>query len=551
MRRRLLITLLVIVVAPLAVLAWLGVQLVRDEREMVRHRFREIIAAKLGDVAGLVDAQVAARERELMAGEGLSMLSPDELRARAFRSGLVRQFFVLDATGELVYPAPDAPATEAERDFLLRTREVWINKAIPGPAGEQRARAMPQQAAQSKMAQQAAFPPAPALPGKGWHTWYWSNGLNLIFWWRDDADAVVGAELNRARFIADVLAALPDTPGIEGAAPVEERIALLDAQGAGLYQWGVYEPAGADEPVVEVRLNPPLSAWRLTYYAPDAAIEGAFQRTTWFGLGLGLAVLAAALIGLATYFYRESARDMREAAQRVSFVNQVSHELKTPLTNIRMYAEMLDDELGGDEEEPARARLHVIVSESRRLSRLIGNVLTFGRRQRSALTPHRTRGNVDAVVRAVIDQFDENLGRHGVAAHFTAGAARDAEFDQDVLAQIVGNLLSNVEKYALSGDRVDVETRQEGDTVTVCVADSGPGIPAEHRARVFEPFYRVSNRVNDGVAGTGIGLAIARDLARLHGGDLVLESGGGGGARFTLRIHARPMMEDDHESAGG
>ena len=209
--------------------------------------------------------------------------------------------------------------------------------------------------------------------------------------------------------------------------------------------------------------------------------------------------------------------------------------LKTPLTSIRMYAEMLETDLGEDAEKPKR-HLDIIVSESQRLSRLIGNVLSFSRKQRSALKLHRAVGDVDDVLREVLEHFDAALRARGIKVVFSGTANRPAEFDRDALEQIVGNLLSNVEKYAAGADRVEVVSAQESGMVTITVADNGPGIPLREQRRIFEPFHRVSSKLTDGVAGTGIGLAIARDLARLHGGDLTLEPSRQG-ACFKLVLH--------------
>jgi signal transduction histidine kinase len=235
------------------------------------------------------------------------------------------------------------------------------------------------------------------------------------------------------------------------------------------------------------------------------------------------AALALMVVTLAVYFYRESARGMREAAQRVSFVNQVSHELKTPLTNLRLYAELLASRLpAGD--GTSHEYVEVLVSESRRLSRLIGNVLTFAKEQRNGIDLHMRPGVIDDAVSCVLDHFRPSLESAGVAVEFYAGAGQRVCFDSDALDQILGNLFGNVEKYAVGGGRMNVVTRHVGGETWITVADSGPGIPQDQRERVFAPFVRLSDRPSDGVAGTGIGLGIARGLARLHGGDLTLEA---------------------------
>jgi signal transduction histidine kinase len=236
---------------------------------------------------------------------------------------------------------------------------------------------------------------------------------------------------------------------------------------------------------------------------------------------------------------------MRDAAQRVSFVNQVSHELKTPLTNIRLYAELLEQNLP-DEGESAR-QLGVIVSESQRLSRLIGNVLTFARSQNDKLALHPSRGSVDACIRFVLDHFEAVLEARGVRSAFDGHAGADVEFDRDAVEQILGNLFSNVEKYAASGGVLEIASRQDGDWTTVAVRDRGPGVPKGQEERIFKPFHRLSNRLSDGVTGTGIGLAIARDLARKHGGDLTVTPSNSG-ACFVVKLRT-PLARAGEGSA--
>ena len=165
-------------------------------------------------------------------------------------------------------------------------------------------------------------------------------------------------------------------------------------------------------------------------------------------------------------------------------------------------------------------------------------MLTFGRKQRSALALHRAPGCVDDAVRDILAHFEAPLSAKGIAMAFAPGAGETVKFDRDVLEQILGNLLNNVEKYAIGADRVAISSTQDGDHVSITVADTGPGVPAERGGEGVPPVLPgVSDRLTDGVAGTGIGLAIARDLARLHGGDLTLERASAG-ACFHVTIHA-------------
>ncbi len=268
----------------------------------------------------------------------------------------------------------------------------------------------------------------------------------------------------------------------------------------------------------------PLSSWTLEYAgtSPSAAAAG-------FGLLLLLGSLGLVLIGLALYLYREQTRELREAARKVEFVSQVSHELKTPLTNIRMYAELLDEQL--EDAPQQRNYLGIIISESQRLGRLIGNVLNFSR------TPalHVSEVEIDALVRQTLDHFLPGFRSRGLEVHTDLQAGISIHSDADMLEQILNNLLSNVEKYAASGGAVDVATRVADGQLLVSVRDHGAGIPAAERRKIFEPFYRIDNSLTEGVSGTGIGLTIARQQAGRLGGELLV-SDARPGARFTLKL---------------
>jgi signal transduction histidine kinase len=552
LKPRLIVMLVLIVALPLALVAWLGARMSRNERQMVQLRVEELLVSRLRDVDADIQDVLARQSRVLLQLQGLADRSPGELRDLGSSLPEVSHLFVLDQLGALVYPVPAAPLTDNERAFLERTRDIWLDRQLP-PRGEEGQAPVQQQMAQQASAPRPTAQMASPKPGSksgyraaasqgaavsadsGWYAWFWRNGVNLLYWWRESGGRIAGAELNRGRMLSEIINALPVTDP-RNPTLAEGRIVLRGAQGESLYQWGLYEPGENEAPRASLMLSPPLSSWRLDHYASARMAAPDMGRSVYFNVFSAAAALLLAVVALAAYFYRENTRELREAGQRISFVNQVSHELKTPLTNIRMYAEMLEGEL--DDAEPRiRKRLGVITSESQRLSRLIGNVLTFSRKQRSALRLRRSPGVVDAVLRNTLEHCTAPLRAKGMEVIFEANAPHMAEFDADAVEQVAGNLLSNVEKYASTGTFVRVVSRQDGDWIAVSVADDGPGIPLRERRRVFEPFYRVSNRLTDGVAGTGIGLAIARDLARLHGGDLVLDDSPAG-ACFTFSFHA-------------
>ena len=513
MKLRIVIVLLVAVLAPIAALAWLGTRLANDESEMVRHRFDELVRGELAGVESSLGRVLERWQRDLARATDVTDVDPAALRDRARSERAVRQLFVLGADRKMLFPPPEGDRTDEEEAFLVRTRALW-------DAGEGFVRPADGGA------------PGAGTGDQGWYSWYWGAGLHLLWWKHDAAGRVVGAEVDRSALMADLVGELPSTDDGDPAA-FRGRIRLVDGNGATLYGWGARDPGDGEAPRVVRELGAPLASWRLEYFPADGALDAAFGRTARLALLAGLAALALVVAGLAAYVLREGGREVRDAQQRVSFVNQVSHELKTPLTSIRMYAELLDDRLE-DDDEVSRRHVKVIVSESRRLSRLIANVLSFARQGRGKLSVHPAPARVDDVVADVVAQFRPQLAARGVDIDYHPGAGPDEVLlDADALGQVLGNLLGNVEKYAADTGRVDLTTRRDGDRTTIEVADRGPGIPAWARRRVFEPFYRVSARVADGVAGTGIGLSISRELARRHGGDLTLEPADAG-ARFRL-----------------
>lgn len=209
---------------------------------------------------------------------------------------------------------------------------------------------------------------------------------------------------------------------------------------------------------------------------------------------------------------------------------------------MRLYAELLAERLPDDDPKAARFAA-VIIDESRRLGRMIENVLVFGRRQRRALELRPAAAVVDEVVTEMLETFRPGLEERGLALESSLEAPARVLVDADALGQILGNLVGNAEKYAAGGGWLGVLTRQEAGRTTLEVRDRGPGIPPTERERVFRPFHRLHDSAREGVSGTGIGLTIARDLARLHGGDLTVEPSEQG-ACFRIVLET-PFAEGD------
>ena len=533
MKPKLTIVLVLIVITPLAIVGWLGARIVQDEQVVLEHQLRELMLGQLRAVDTVLGRSLERYEQAVLDEMRPFSLDPEELRRRGRQSPYVVQYYVLDDEGRLLFPpvGRQAGVTASERESLRRTAQIWDSGVLAGTGGageNSEGAAMSRRPSLLPVSEQSSSTPAirprpatsatkaPAQPqssdtpaSTGWHVWYWGDGIQMMLWARD-GQRTHAAEINRARLLADLIAELPETDVL---APelAEGRIRLADSAGRLLYQWGSFEAGDDAQPIASLAVGAPLGAWSLQYHAPASVFGSAAAGGFLLNLAAALAVLGAAVIGLSYYFYREQSREMNEAAQRVSFVNQVSHELKTPLTNIRMYAELLEKD----------------------------NVLTFSRKQREALELRRNPGVVDDVLRGVLDHFRPALDAKQIEVEFKPDAGESVSMDADAVEQIVGNLISNVEKYGAEGKHMEISSRRDGDTVAITVADLGPGLPSRERQRIFQPFYRVSNALTEGVSGTGMGLAISRDLARLHGGDLELVPSQRG-ARFRVTLDCPP-----------
>ncbi len=261
----------------------------------------------------------------------------------------------------------------------------------------------------------------------------------------------------------------------------------------------------------------------------------------------GAWALAGLLAGGGWLAFRQQRRALRLAEERVTFVNRVSHELRTPVTNMRLNLDLLRDHLDPAAHGASR-RLALVSEEAQRLGRLVDNVLTFSRLDRGPLMLPERLACPDEVIRDVLEQFTPALARRGIEATHVGLATRPIPLAIDTLAQILANLVSNVEKYAASGGLLRVESRLVESRLVITVEDHGPGIPAAARERIFRPFERLSDRVDEGASGAGLGLAIARDLAERLGGRLCLAPSPQG-ARFELTLPVASSPSSPPQSA--
>jgi len=280
---------------------------------------------------------------------------------------------------------------------------------------------------------------------------------------------------------------------------------------------------------VQVTLRPDIA---------DKLVIGGLPRSR-LPFVLGVLLLTAGLIVTALVQLR---REYDLARLRTDFVSGVSHELRTPLAQIRMFGETLL--LGRVRSDAERRRsLEIIDQEARRLTHLVENLLHFSRSERQAhrVAPEPTW--MAPLIRSVVEAFAPLAVPRRVRLRADIADGVVAAVDPEAFRQMLLNLLDNAVKYGPEDQSVTVTLAppDAAGRVRVTVDDQGPGIPPAERERIWERFWRLERDRGSAVAGTGIGLAVVRELAALHRGRAWIEdppAGHGGGARFVLEVPA-------------
>ncbi len=373
--------------------------------------------------------------------------------------------------------------------------------------------------------------------------------LEIIFWLRPaQAPQMLFGCLIEAEDLRDLwTTALPEAPVASSSDPFgrgrgpEFILALLDDKTRPV---ATQPPKsnGRDwkRPFVASEIGEALPHWEAALYLqrPEQLQESArvVRRTLVFLIAVALGIIALGGWLVAA----DVRRQLALAQQKTDFVSNVSHELKTPLTSIRMFAELMQNGRGESAAKHPQY-LRIIMVEAERLTRLINNVLDFARLERKQKQFDKRPLDLHAVIERTWEGHELHLQESGFTTRWQgAPGPYPVVGDEDALAQILVNLLSNAEKY--SGERKDVELHSYIDAGHACVSvlDRGFGVPSGDERKIFESFYRAHDSLSSGIQGSGLGLTLAQQLAREHGGEILYQPRPDGGSNFTLRI---PLSE--------
>ena len=260
---------------------------------------------------------------------------------------------------------------------------------------------------------------------------------------------------------------------------------------------------------------------------------------------IALFLIAAGLLTVALVQLR---RQQELARLRTEFVSGVSHELRTPLAQIRWFAELLH--MGKLRSEDERVRSAAIIDqEARRLTYLVENVLNFSRGEKGTNRISPSPADFDREIAEALELFGPLARARKMSIETALNANAVVSLDRDALRQVILNLLDNAVKYGPPGQTITVGSEVAGDRARVWVEDEGPGIPRDERMRVWEPYVRLNREGESVTGGSGIGLAVVRELVTLHGGRTRAESAPGGGARLVIELPlAQPIVTDPPDS---
>jgi signal transduction histidine kinase len=260
-----------------------------------------------------------------------------------------------------------------------------------------------------------------------------------------------------------------------------------------------------------------------------------------FYLG-ALALVVGTTLFSAYLLWRDVNREVQLAEMRSHFVSAVSHELKTPLATIRMFADTL--RMGRPSREEAKAEyLDTIVNESERLSRLLNNVLDFSRIERGTKTYNREPHSLSEILRSTVRAMEYPAEQHGfqIHVHMEEGVP-PVPVDRDAIEQAILNLLANAMKYSGDSRDIDLRLKRAHGQAVVEVADRGVGIEEEERERIFQQFHRIQSTENQQISGTGLGLTLVRHIVEGHRGYVTVDSAVGEGSTFAIHL---PLEADE------
>ncbi len=362
--------------------------------------------------------------------------------------------------------------------------------------------------------------------------------LILLFWARDEEGNTVGCVIDEEELHERIISLLPNVYS-----PVR-ILTVLDEHGRPLV---TPTPAPGEEerdwrrPFVAREISETLPRWEVAAYLTDPGIissRASFMALIMWAL---IVILFVSIAGGGGLVLKTLQNEMNLARQKTTFVANVSHELKTPLTSIRMFAEMLREKRQPDKKKQRRY-LDLMVSETERLTRLINNVLDFSQLEQDRKSYTLKVVDIVRLTENMLESQRVRFEHNGFEVHFSCDdRPLKVKADEDAIKQTLLNLLSNAEKYSEARKVIEIVVSQEENHALIDIKDRGKGIPPKHAGKIFKEFYRVDDSLTARVRGTGLGLSISLRIIRDHNGEILYFPRDEGGSVFQVKL---PLAEE-------
>jgi len=266
----------------------------------------------------------------------------------------------------------------------------------------------------------------------------------------------------------------------------------------------------------------------------EGLIRELVRRRSWIYGIASVLLLVAMVLGVALIL-RDIAREKHLARLRSDFISNVTHELKTPLTSIRMYAESIM--MGRIKSATGQKDyLSVVVNESERLKRMINNILEFSKMEKHKQEYHPIETRLSEILLKSIKDMNYWIEEKGFKLKTEIDRDITVEVDPDRFHQVYTNLLSNAIKYSGDSRKITIRLFRNSNSVITEVEDEGIGIAKENQVKIFEEFYRVDRQESGDITGTGLGLTVAREIVEAHNGKILVDSEPGKGSTFKVRL---------------
>lgn len=301
------------------------------------------------------------------------------------------------------------------------------------------------------------------------------------------------------------------------------------------------EKSNRNSPFNGLETNAPLSLFFPSYVIQlklknESLIKKYVTRRSWI-YGIALTLLIGGMIMGVNLILRDINREKRMVARQSEFIANVTHELKTPLTSINMFAESIY--LDRAKSETSRKKYsYIIIKESENLKRKIDNILEYAVRKNEKSKYKFQETDLTALLKSVLNEMEYwlEINKFNVSTEIEDGIF--AVVDQEAIKQALSNLIGNAIKYSPVSKNLYVRLKKQTEKITIEIEDTGLGIPKEQINLVFEKFYRVKRKENESTSGTGLGLTVTRDIIKAHNGELSVTSELNKGSKFTIVLNS-------------